>query len=101
MGQVIVEIGGRNYQLSCRDGGEDHLQALAAGVAGKAEYLTGSLGQLSEPRLLLMSALMIADELHEVRAGKTAAEPPAAAVAPDRLAALVARAEALADLLDA
>lgn len=99
MGQVIVEIGGRNYQLSCRDGDESHLQGLAASIAAKATSLTASLGQLSEPRLLLMSALMIADELHDTRhAGPDMTPEP---VPDSRLAALVARAEALAARLDA
>lgn len=109
MGQVVVEIGGRTYSLSCRDGDEAHLTGLAAGIADKAISLVRSLGPMSEPRLLLMAALMVADELHDVRRGKpgadapAAAEPvakgvaPAAAAASLRLGALVARAEALAD----
>ena len=103
MGQVIVEIGGRNYPLSCRDGEEPHLTNLAATIAAKASTLTVNLGQLSEPRLLLMSALMIADEMHELRqAGPAPAAAPAPAPAnDDRLAALVARVEALAGKLDA
>ena len=94
MGQVNVEIGGRNYPLSCRDGDEPHLTALAAGIAEKAEKLTGQLGAMSEARLLLMAALMIADELHEARKGHFGAAPP-----DPRLAALVARAEKLAAAL--
>ena len=100
MGQVSVEIGGRTYQLSCRDGEETHLQGLAAALAEKAASLTVSLGQLSEPRLLLMSALMMADELHDVKRGVAPASPPAA-VPDERLAALVARVEALAGRLEA
>lgn len=91
MAQVNVEIGGRTYALSCREGGQPHLAALAAGVAEKADKLTTQLGQMSEARLLLMAALMIADELHEAQNGHFGAAP-----ADPRLAALVARAEALA-----
>jgi len=94
MGQVTVEIGGRTYPLSCRDGDEPHLGALAAGIAEKAERLTGQLGAMSEARLLLMAALMVADELHEAKKGHFDAAPPDL-----RLAALVARAEALATTL--
>lgn len=108
MGQVVVDIGGRRYPLSCRDGDEAHLTALAGSIAEKAEGLTGSLGAMSESRLLLMAALMVADELHEARRGVLA---PAAAPAPDRgpnpadiaaqerLDLLVARAERLAERL--
>jgi cell division protein ZapA len=95
MGQVTVEIAGRTYPLSCRDGDEPHLAALAAGIAEKAERLAGQLGAMSEPRLLLMAALMIADELHEAKKGHFGAAP-----ADPRLVALVARAEALAAALE-
>lgn len=102
MGQVAVEIGGRSYPLSCRDGDEDHLIELAAGIDQKAVNLTRSLGSMSEARLLLMVALMVADELDDVRRGKLPSwSPPRPAdpelVARHRLGALVARAEELAD----
>lgn len=96
MGKVSVEIGGRSYPLSCRDGDEPHLRELAADIAEKAERLTGQLGQMTEARLLLMASLMIADELHEARKGNFSTAPP-----DPRLEALVARAEALAVLLQA
>jgi cell division protein ZapA len=118
MPQVIVEIGGRNYPLSCRDGDEAHLAGLAADIAAKADGLTRSLGPMSESRLLLMAALMVADELHDSRrngdatrakpkpAPDSAAQPTEQAAAqPDpataHLAALVTRAERLADTLGA
>ena len=112
MTQVVVEIGGRNYPLSCRDGDEAHLSGLAADIAAKAEGLTRSLGPMSEARLLLMAALMVADELHDVRNGKGAAPPepapapapPVAVVDPEaaaRLEALVDRAERLVSRLSA
>lgn len=102
MGQVIVSIGGRNYPLSCRDGDEGRIAELANGIAAKAEGLTRSLGGMSEPRLLLMSALMIADELHELRHGKAEAWAAPRPVDPATLAsfeALAERAERLADRL--
>lgn len=100
MGQVTVDIGGRAYSLSCRDGDEDHLIALGAGIAAKADGLTRSLGAMSEPRLLLMAALMVADELHEVRNGHGSAAQVVAPI-PDvaaeaQLAAVLDRAERLA-----
>ncbi len=96
MAQVIVEISGRNYPLACRDGDEPHLLALAADLAARADRLVESLGPMSEGRLMLMTALMVADELHDSRAGK--APPP---MADPRLEALAARLEALAANLEA
>ncbi len=102
MGQVIVDIGGRSYPLSCRDGDEAHLAELAAGIATKADGLTRSLGAMSESRLLLMAALMVADELYDMRRGA-----PLATGAPgvdrelaERLLGLAERAEKLADSLE-
>lgn len=100
MGQVLVDIGGRSYALSCRDGDEAHLTELADGIAQKAEGLTVSLGPMTEARLLLMSALMVADELHDMRTAKAAGWIPPHATDTgaddDRLASLLDRAERLA-----
>lgn len=67
MGQVTIAVGGRNYSLVCGDGEEAQLQRLAEYVDQKAEMLSASLGRLSEPRLLLMASLLIADELMELK----------------------------------
>lgn len=93
MGQVNVQIGGRSYSVACRDGEEERLKRLAAHIDRKAEDLTGALGQMSEPRLLLMSGLLIADELFELREGSGTAPTP-------NLDALAARIEKLAEALE-
>lgn len=103
MGMVNVDIGGRSYALSCRDGDEAHLVDLAGDIAEKAASLTRSIGTMTEARLLLMAALMVADELFEMRNGNAPAPP---SPGPDReitekLTALLDRAEALATRIDA
>ena len=77
MPEVTVEVGGRSYRLGCGEGEETHLKALAARVDGEAARL-GGLGQLPEPRLMLMSALMLADRLTEAEQAAAAAERRAA-----------------------
>lgn len=94
MGQVDVAIGGRSYRLQCSDGEEAHLAALAGHLEVKAGELTAAIGAMSEPRLLLMAGLQVADELFALRQG--AAPAPADA----RYDALLARAEALAAALE-
>lgn len=94
MGQLNVSIGGRTYPLSCRDGEEAHLTALAGQLDAKASELAGTLGALSEARLLVMAGILVADELVEARA--TGRPDPSRLAA---LAALTRRAEALADSL--
>jgi cell division protein ZapA len=76
MGQINVTIGGRSYPLACRDGEEARLEQLAAHINAKAGELSTLLGQLSEPRLLLMSAILTADELFELRDGSANNESP-------------------------
>jgi cell division protein ZapA len=65
MGQISVNINNNNYNLACRDGEEERLIELASFVNEKAESLTESLGNIGETRLLLMSALLMADELKD------------------------------------
>lgn len=67
MAQVEIVINGRQYQLACEDGQEDHLQALAKLVDGHVKDLVRQVGQIGEARLLVMAALLIADETHELR----------------------------------
>lgn len=73
MPEVTVEVAGKNYKLGCGEGEEGHLMALAARVDGEASRL-GKLGPLPEGRLMLMSALMLADRLTETEAALRAAE---------------------------
>ncbi len=104
MPQITVEIAGRNYPLSCREGDEPHVAALAADIAKKADSLLVSLGPMSEARVMLMSALMIADELHETRAGRAPVPPivdrAADAALEGRLTALIARLNGLVARLE-
>ncbi len=105
MGQVRVTVGGRGYALSCADGEEAHLAALGAHLAAKADELTAAIGTMSEPRLLLMAGIQVADELFAARDGGGAAGSPGAArdseAAGVDMNALLARVEALAVALDA
>ena len=73
MPEVTVEVGGKSYRLRCGEGEEGHLMALAARVDGEAARL-GQLGSIPEARLMLMSALMLADRLSETEAALRAAE---------------------------
>ena len=97
MGKVTVTVGGRAYGLSCADGEEDHLAALGAHLAARADDLTAAIGSMSEPRLLLMAGLQIADELFAARG--SGAEATGGGTDDPRYAALLARVEALATSL--
>ncbi len=67
MGQVAVTLNGRTYKLRCGEGEEERLMQLAAHVRGQLETLTAEFGQAGDERLLLMAALLVADELFDAR----------------------------------
>jgi len=103
MASIDIEIAGRRYDVACRDGEEDHLRSVAAEVDRRAKDAVTALGSLTETRQLLFAALLIADDIKEIRAGAGIPEPtppppdPAVAQALEKLAQ---RMEALADSLE-
>lgn len=70
MAQITVTVNSKHYPLACADGEEDRLEKLAAYVDSKTQMLAKQLGHVSESRLLLMAAVLIADELHDSLDGK-------------------------------
>lgn len=97
MAQVTLTVGGRRYDLACRDGEEAHLEALAAVVDNKAEEAARAVGNANETRQLLLAALLLADELSEVRAGQA---DPAEARFAAQIVRLASRIETLAERLE-
>src|SRR5579863_4150653 len=65
MGQVVVKVNGRDFALSCADGQEPRIRRLAQYVDAKVGDFTKVLGQVGEARLVLLAALVIADELSD------------------------------------
>jgi cell division protein ZapA len=88
MGQINLTVNGRPYAVTCDDGQEARIRRLGQYVDAKVGEFVGSLGQLGEARLLLLAALVIADELADAnealqleRSGARAAEAEAKAAA--------------------
>lgn len=67
MALISITINGRSYQITCDDGQESHLGELGAYIDKRVEELTHAVGQVGEPRLLVMASLLIADELFEAK----------------------------------
>ncbi len=71
MAQVTLRINGYSYLVGCEDGQERHLLAMGEAVQTRIDSIK-ALGQTGEARLLMLAALLLADELHD----KEAAAPP-------------------------
>ncbi len=104
MAQVTLRINGYAYPVGCEDGQEEHLQAMAAQVEDRIARVKKVAGQSGESRLLVLAALLMADEIHDlgmelrsVRASKAAPRDPAIG---RRLAQLAEQAEGIAARLD-
>jgi len=97
MAQVSLIVGGRPYDLACRDGEEPHLLALGAMVEARFADAGRAVGGGSETRQLVMAALLLADELSELRAG---GRDPAQDELAKGLDTLAARLESLAERLE-
>lgn len=81
MGQVTLILNQRSYRVGCNDGDEERLAALAAHLKQKLDRVIGEFGQVGEARLMLLTALLITDELFEARAERDMAASTAAAAA--------------------
>lgn len=68
MAQVQVSINGRSYQIACDDGQEEHLVQLGEYIDKRVQELVSAVGQVGDSRLLVMTSLLIADELAETYA---------------------------------
>jgi len=99
MASVTLSVGGRRYDLHCREGEQARLQELAAIVDAHAADAARMLGPTNEPRQLLMAALLLADELAEARATREPGDDPTEGLA-DALDTLAARVETLAERLE-
>ena len=100
MAQVSIRINGYAYTIGCKDGEEPHLLAMAEQIEERVNRAKALGSQSGESRLLVMAALMMADELHdmalEMRAGQKGKTVAAERTAQERMKKLAARAEGIA-----
>lgn len=109
MAEVSLSIGGRNYTVHCGDGEEAQLTRLSQMIDAKTAIARQASPGLTEVRQLLFSAILLADELQEIRAKDEKAQgaldlSPAdneagEAMMAARMNVLAARIESLADKL--
>lgn len=68
MAEITLSIGGRNYNVHCGDGEEGHMTRLARMVDDKTGEARRGAPGLTEVRQLLFAAILLADEIHDLRA---------------------------------
>lgn len=73
----IVNLTIRNniYQIACDDGEERYLEQMAASINKRINRLASTLGKGNDSLLLVMVALMMEDEINELK--KQPSSPPA------------------------
>jgi cell division protein ZapA len=67
LAQVNVKINGYSYTVGCEDGQETHLAAMAGQVESRVASIKALGGNSGEARELVLVALLMADELHDLR----------------------------------
>jgi cell division protein ZapA len=67
MAQVTLRINGYAYTLGCQDGEETHLEAMGEEVNRRIDGVRLAAGPSGEARMLVMAALLMADDISEMR----------------------------------
>lgn len=67
MPRVDVTLNGRTYRVACDEGQEERLKRIAAYVDGRLQSLAASAGGASDVQLLVLTCLLLADELHDLK----------------------------------
>lgn len=71
MSEATFSIGGKQYTVACAEGEEAHVARLGAAVDAKLEQLGDNLAP-REAQNLLFAALLIAEDLHQLKNSITA-----------------------------
>ena len=66
MTELEISIGGRIFSVACDNEEQEKVREAAALINEEADSIQSQLGRLPESKMLLLSALMIADRLGDV-----------------------------------
>lgn len=67
MARVDISLNGRAYALACEDGQEARLHELAGFVDSRLSEIAGDTSGGSEAQLLVLTSLVLADEIHDLQ----------------------------------
>ncbi len=66
MPQVVIEINEQTYTMECGAGQEEHVRHLARRIDKELAGIRAAAGPVGEIRLLIMTALVMADRMTEL-----------------------------------
>jgi len=84
MAEVTVTLNGRSYDIACDNGQEGRVVDLAAYVDQKLQQISRSGAAYNDAHLMVLTAIVLADELLEAREGAPARPVKAASAAPEK-----------------
>jgi len=67
MSTVSLRLNGKEYTVACDEGQEAHLFALAENIDTRLRGLSSQSAQVGENYLLVLTALMLTDELKDLQ----------------------------------
>jgi len=67
MAEVTIVIKGRQYDIACDDGQEDRVLRLASYIDNKIKLISRSGSAYNESHLMVLTALVLADEFFELK----------------------------------
>ena len=100
MSEVSISINGRIYEIGCDAGQEGRVAELAAYINQRLLQIQRSGAAYSDAHLMVLTSLVLADEIFEAKDAPRDAKRPAASVSIPAPAASKEEEAALAKLLD-
>ena len=67
MGHVNITIRGKSYGIACDDGQEDRVRHMGQFIDARLQDIAGAGAATSDSHLLVLTSLLMADEIHELR----------------------------------
>jgi cell division protein ZapA len=77
MAEVTFTLNNRSYRLRCGDGEETRLREIVSHFEAKVADVRRDFGPIGDERLLVMAALLVTDELFDLRDGDPTGRKPA------------------------
>jgi cell division protein ZapA len=93
MARVTLDIGGSRWPVNCREGEEAQVLKLGAMVQAHWDQAQRAAGDANTARVMLLIALMLADDLSDAVKAPPAADDTALTYVADRLETLAAALE--------